>query len=257
MWTSRAGRDLIALRFGKTRGLSTVQLYLRRWGMTPQKPLARARERSPAAIAAWLAQHYPAIAKRAKAEGAAICWGDETGVPSRLGGWGGETGISNQDQIGRCYAPRGQTPVVVRTARRVTQSMISAVSNRGLLRFMFYEAALNADRFIAFLRRLIKDAGQKVFLIVDHLKVHHASKVTTWAAGHAHEIELFYLPADAPEHNPDEYLNNDLKQKLRQQPQPATQDALVTNTRAVLRAIQRSPRRIQAYFTPPAVRYAA
>jgi len=57
---------------------------------------------------------------------------------------------------------------------------------------MFYEGALNADRFIAFLRRLAKDAGQKVFLIVDNLKVHHASKVKTWVAGHAHEIELFY-----------------------------------------------------------------
>ena len=67
-----------------------------------------------------------------------------------------------------------------------------------------------------------------------------------------HEIELFYLPAYAPDHNPDEYLNNDLKQKLRQQPQPATQDELIKNTRAVLRAIQRSPRRIQAYFKPPA-----
>ena len=54
LWTSRAVRDLIALRFGKTLGLSTVQLYLQRWGMTPQKPLARARERQPAAIAAWL-----------------------------------------------------------------------------------------------------------------------------------------------------------------------------------------------------------
>ena len=59
-----------------------------------------------------------------------------------------------------------------------------------------------------------------MFLIVDNLKVHHASKVKAWAAGHRHEIELFYLPAYAPEHNPDEYLNNDLKQKLRQQPQP-------------------------------------
>ena len=77
LWTSRAVRDLIALRFGKTLGLSTVQLYLQRWDMTPQKPLARARERSPAAMAAWLEQHYPAIAKRAKAEGAAIYWGDE------------------------------------------------------------------------------------------------------------------------------------------------------------------------------------
>jgi transposase len=244
LWTSRAVRDLIALRFAKTLGLSTVQLYLQRWGMTPQKPLTRARERRPAVVAAWLEQHYPAIAKRAKAEGAAIYWGDETG-------------ISNQDQIGRSYAPKGQTPVIVRTARRVSQSMISAVSNRGLMRFMFYEGALNADRFIAFLRRLSKDAGQKVFLIVDNLKVHHAAKVKTWVAAHAHEIELFYLPAYAPDHNPDEYLNNDLKQKLRQQPQPISQEELIKNTRAVLRAIQRSPRRIQGYFTPPAVRYAA
>ena len=71
------------------------------------------------------------------------------------------------------------------------------------------------------------------------------AKVKTWVADHAHEIELFYLPAYAPDHNPDEYLNNDLKQKLRQQPQPATKDELIKNTRAVLRAIQRSPQRIQ------------
>ena len=43
------------------------------------------------------------------------------------------------------------------------------------MRFMLYEGALNADRFIAFLWRLSKDAGQKVFLIVDNLEVHHAS----------------------------------------------------------------------------------
>jgi transposase len=244
LWTSRAVRELIERRFAKRLGLSTVQLYLERWGMTPQKPLARAKERSPAAIAAWLETTYPAIAKRAKAEQAMIYWGDETG-------------ISNQDQIGRSYAPKGRTPVVARTARRITQSMISAVSNRGLMRFMMYEGALNADRFIAFLRRLIKDAGRKVFLIVDNLKVHHASKVRTWVSNHAHEIELFYLPAYAPDHNPGEYLNNDLKQKLRQQPQPGSRDELSKSTRAVLRAIQRSPARIRAYFTPQPVRYAA
>jgi len=244
LWTSRAVRDLILLRLGKRLGLSTVQLYLQRWGMTPQKPLARAKERSPAAIQAWLEQDYPAIAKRAKAEGAVIYWGDETG-------------ISNQDQIGRSYAPKGRTPAVARTARRITQSMISAVSNRGLMRFMLYDGALNADRFIAFLRRLIKDAGQKVLLIVDNLKVHHAHKVKSWVAVHANDIELCYLPAYAPDHNPDEYLNNDLKQKLRQQPQPGSKDELLKGTRAVLRAIQRSPQRIQAYFKPPSVSYAA
>ena len=171
--------------------------------------------------------------------------------------WGDETGISNHDQIGRSYAPRGKTPVVARSAKRVSQSMISAVSNRGLMRFMLYDSALNADRFIAFLRRLIKDAGQKVVLIVDNLKVHKAGKVMAWIKSHAHEIELCYLPSYAPDHNPDEYLNNDLKQKLRQQPQPASKEELVTGTRRVLRTSQRSPERIKAYFIPPPVRYAA
>lgn len=245
LWTSRAVRELIERRFDKRLGLSTVQLYLRRWGMTPQKPLARARERVPAAIRAWLETDYPAIARRARAEKAVIYWGDETG-------------ISNQDQIGRSYAPRGATPVVPRQARRLAQSMISAISNRGLMRFMLYDGALDADRFIAFLRRLTRDAGQqKVFLIVDNLRVHHAKKVTAWVASHAHEIELFYLPAYAPDHNPDEYLNNDLKQKLRQQPQPGSKTELARATRTVLRAIQRSPERIRAYFTPTPVKYAA
>ena len=63
--------------------------------------------------------------------------------------WGDETGISNQDQIGRSYAPRGRTPVVARTAKRITQSMISAVSKRGLMRFRLHQGALTADRFLA------------------------------------------------------------------------------------------------------------
>jgi transposase len=244
LWTSRAVRELIGQRLGKRLGLTAVQLYLQRWGLTPQKPLVRAKQRQPAAIAAWLATSYPAIARRAKAVRAVIYWGDETG-------------ISNQDQIGRSYAPKGQTPVVARTAKRISQSMISAVSNRGLMRFMLYEGALNADRFIAFLRRLVRDAGRKVILIVDNLKVHKAHKVQAWVASHAHEIELYYLPSYAPDHNPTEYLNNDLKQQLRQQPQASSEQELIERTRSVLRAIQRSPDRLQAYFRPKPVRYAA
>lgn len=244
LWTSRAVRELIARRLGKQLGLTAVQLHLQRWGLTPQKPLVRAKQRSPAAIQAWLEQDYPAIARRVKATRAVICWGDETG-------------ISNQDQIGRSYAPKGQTPVIARSATRITRSMISAVSNRGLMRFMLYEGALNADRFIAFLRRLIQDAGRKVMLIVDNLKVHKAARVTAWVTSHVREIELFYLPSYAPDHNPSEYLNNDLKQQLRQQPQPGSAEELSKRTRSVLRAIQRSPDRVRAYFRPAPVGYAA
>src|SRR3954471_24496356 len=86
LWTSRAVRELIERRFAKRLGLTAVQAYLRRWGLTPQEPLVRARQRQPAAIAAWLGWDYPAIAERARAAKAVIYWGDETG-------------ISNQDQV--------------------------------------------------------------------------------------------------------------------------------------------------------------
>lgn len=158
-----------------------MHLYLRRWEFTPQQPLTRARQRSDAAIAAWLQRDYPKIARRARQERALIYWGDETG-------------ISNQDQIGRGYAPKGQTPVVHKTAKKLATSMISAVNNRGLMRFMCFAGALNAALFIVFLRRLIASGSGKLFLIVDNLRVHHAVKVRRWVEAHRGEIELLFLP---------------------------------------------------------------
>ena len=95
LWGREAVRDLVQTRFGVRLALRTVSDYLRRWGFTPQRPIKRARERQDAAVQAWLAEHYPKIAARAKAEGAAIHWGDETG-------------ISNQAVYGRSFAPKGQ-----------------------------------------------------------------------------------------------------------------------------------------------------
>ena len=136
LWSREAGRDLVRARFSVTLAIRPVGDDLRRlstsstsrrgigpegpMGFTPQRPLVRAKERQPAAIAAWLATSYPAIARRARATRAVIYWGDETG-------------ISNQDRVGRSYAPKGQTPVIARTAERITRSMIAAVSNRGLM----------------------------------------------------------------------------------------------------------------------------
>ena len=92
---------------------------------------------------------------------------------------------------------------------------------------------------------------------MDNLEVHKAGKVQAWVESHRHEIELCYLPSYAPDHDPSEYLNNDLKRQLRQQPQPDTKEELTKRARSVLRAIQRSPRRVRAYFRPEPVRYAA
>ena len=78
-----------------------------------------------------------------------------------------------------------------------------------------------------------------------------------WLAQHKDEIEIFYLPAYAPEHNPDEYLNNDLKQTIKNKPRARTRDDLVATTSSILKSIQRRPDRVKSYFHVKHVRYAA
>ncbi len=78
-----------------------------------------------------------------------------------------------------------------------------------------------------------------------------------WLAQHGQEIEVFYLPAYAPEHNPDEYLNNDLKQTIRNKPRAETRDDLAATTSSILRSIQNRPHRVKSYFHAKHVRYAA
>ena len=244
LWGREAVRELARARFSVRLALRTVSDYLRRWRFTPQRPIRRALERQDAAIQAWLAEHYPKIAARAKAEGAVIHWGDETG-------------ISNQAVYGRSFAPKGQTPVLRRPATRRTLSMISAVTNRGTLRFMLYEGALNAGLFLAFLQRLVRSAAGKVFLIVDNLQVHKAGKIQAWVAARRDQIELFFLPAYAPEHNPDEFLHSDLKRHLGRRPAAKDKAGLESRLRGYLRRLQRQPDRVRAFFQAPTTRYAA
>ena len=243
LWTAQAVRELIHKKLGKTLGLSTMQLYLKRWGFTSQKLLTRATQCDPQKIAAWLEQDYPSIAARAKRDKAVIYWSDETG-------------ICNQDQIGKGYAPKGQTPILTQTGQKFSTSMIAAVSNRGLMRFKLYKGALNVAIFIDFIASH-QGREAKGFLIVDNLRVHHAKAVQDWLARHKVEIEIFYLPAYAPEHNPDEYLNNDLKQTIKNKPRAKTRDDLVAATSSILKSIQKRPDRVKSYFHAKHVRYAA
>ena len=201
LWTRLAVGELVRQKFGIRLPVRTIGHYLKRWGFTPQKPIRKAYEQRPEAVRAWLKEEYPAIAERAKSHGAEIHWGDETGLRS-------------DDFRGRGYAPKGQTPVARVPSRRESLSMISTVTNKGKVRWMVYGGALNGKILIRFLERLIKDAGRKVFLILDNLRVHHSKVVQAWLARQREVIEVFFLPSYSPELNPDECLNADLKRTV-------------------------------------------
>lgn len=201
LWTRKAVQELIAHQFEIKLPIRTIGEYLKRWGYTPQKPLKKAYEQKPEVVKKWLEEKYPGIKERARIEKADIYWGDETG-------------LSSEDNRGRGYSPKGKTPVRFGTGARFSTSMISAIANQGQCRFMIYKGGLKIETFLIFLKRLIKDVKKKVFLIVDNLKVHHAKIVQEWLKENREKIEVFFLPPYTPEHNPDEYLNQDVKSSL-------------------------------------------
>ena len=88
------------------------------------------------------------------------------------------------------------------------------MANKGELRWMVVDGAVKAPDLVRFLRRLIRDARRKVFLILDRLQVHRARLTRDWLAEHRSDIEAFYLPSYSPELNPDEGVNADLKQAV-------------------------------------------
>lgn len=244
LWTREVVQLLIKKRYRLEMPIRTVGEYLKRWGFTPQKPAKRAYEQRPKEVQKWLDETYPEIKRRAKAENAEINWCDETGVQT----------APNRE---RGYSPKGLTPVALFSAKRTRISMISAITNGGQARFMLYGKSMNSDLLIAFMKRLIKAAGRKVFLVLDNLRVHHCSAVKEWLEKNRELIEVFYLPSYSPDLNPDEYLNNSLKRSVHSGLTARTERDLKKKTRSFMKRLQKRPQQVRSYFKHSKIAYAA
>ena len=245
LWSRGAVGQLIEQEFGIKLQVRSIGKYLTRWGFTPQKPIKRAYEQSPAAVQAWLEGEYPAIEQRARAEGGEIHWGDETA-------------LVNTDVRGRSFSPAGKTPVAMAVGgTRHKLSMIATVTNQGKTRWMIIDEAFDAEKLIEFLQALTQDAGKKVFLILDNLRVHHSRLVKAWVAERHNQIELFYLPSYSPQLNPEERLNADLKQEIGKRVPVRTKAKLREAANDHMAMLEQNPERVVAYFQDRRVRYAA
>ena len=244
LWTRQAVRQLILQEFGLRLPIRTVGEYLRRWGLTPQRPVRHAVRQEPEEVRRWLEDEYPALAARAKAEGAEIQWGDEMGVAAEA---------ARQ----RGYAPRNEPPEQPVSGKRFRVNMISTITNEGKLRFMLYEGKMTGALFVLFLTRLLVGATQKIILIVDRLNVHASEEVQVWLYEHQDRLEIVGLPRYAPERNPDEYLNNDVKGNLNTDGPAATKEELTSKLRRFMQHLAKLPEHVEAYFEHPKVAYAA
>ena len=242
LWTRQIVAALIAQRFGVTMGVTAVGRLLAELDITPQKPLRRAYERDPVAIAKWKRQTFPALRARAKQRGAKMFFLDEAGVRS--------------DQVlGRTWGLRGQTPEVPTSGKRQSVSAISAVNALGEFWFEIYTERLNASGFIALLKHFMRRRRTPVFLVLDGHPAHIAKSVADYVQSLKGRLELHFLPGYAPELNPDEFVWNHLKHQGVSKKPLLRNESLRQRVHADLTEIRSQPALVRSFFKAPSVAY--
>jgi transposase len=243
LWTRRIVQRLIGEKFGIELGLTAVGRLLARLEITPQKPLRRAYERDPAAVALWVRRTYPALKKRAKRLGAKVFFLDEAGFQS-------------DPVLGRTYGLKGQTPVVRTSGQRQSLNVISAVNARGEFWAATYTGKLDAESFVVFLEHFLLGRTGQVFLVVDGHPAHKAKRVKDCVQRLAGRLELHFLPPYAPDLNPDEFVWSYMKTNGVSKKPLKQNESLQKRIAADLEEIGKNRRLVRSFFCAQSVAYA-
>ena len=242
LWTRAVVADLIERKFGIRLGLTAIGELLARLNLTPQKPLQRAYQRDPAAIERWQRETYPAIARRAKAEGGEVFFWDESGFRA--------------DTVhGRTWGIRGSTPVVARPGQRQAISAASAVNAKGGFWFCIYEGGLTAELFVRLLRKMMRHWMTPVHLVVDGLPAHKTKLVKDYVQSMKGRLTLHFLPGYAPELNPDELVWSHIKRTGVARTPLRKGERLQDKIKAQLARIKQAPQLVRSFFRAPSVAY--
>jgi transposase len=242
LWTRQIVQVLVLERFVVRLSLASIGAMLARLGLTAQKPLQRAYQRDPQAIELWQREAYPAIAKRARKEGAEIFFWDESGFRA--------------DSVhGKTWAKRGQTPVVNRPGQRQSISAASAVNSKGAFWFQTYQGALTGELFVQLLQKLMHRRKKAVHLVVDGLPAHKKAAVKQYVASTHGKLTLHFLPGYAPDLNPDELVWSHTKRTGVARRPLQKGEKLEERVNEQLQAVADNPSLVRSFFGHPSVAY--
>jgi len=170
--------------------------------------------------------------------------------------WLDETGARNSSNYIRGYAPRGITPTLPIASHHIGVNMISAITNKGKIRYHFYRGKFNQQIYIDFLTRLVKTTDKKPFVIVDNSSTHRGLLAKEWKEKNEKSIKIFNLPSYAPHLNPVEYLNNNLKRVMLYKGYSVNENEVEKKAKSIIRSIQSTQNRVVSFFDNENVKYA-
>jgi transposase len=158
-----------------------------------------------------------------------------------------ETGHSFRIRPGTTWARRGLTPVLRRVSQRREVSSVVAVTPDGRLYARHFGTSVSSSTVILALRYVRRQIGTPLLVVWDRLNAHRSRATTDFISAHARDFAVAYLPAYAPELNPEEQCNACVKRALANA-LPDTVDDLHRLARREFRRLQHRPDMIVNFF---------
>jgi transposase len=200
-WNSVLIRVLIWREFGVLYNRHYVSTLLHNLGFSFQKARFVSDHLDTAQRLAWLQDTWPAIFRAAKRRGGLILFEDEASFAQ----WG---------SLSYTWARRGQQPEVPTSGKRKGYKVFGAIEYfSGRLFSQGLEGRFNSEQYQAFLRMLMAQTTEHLFVIHDGARYHTSASTQAFLATHSDRITAEPLPSYSPDYNPIEYLWKKTKQR--------------------------------------------
>jgi transposase len=242
LWSRAIVAAFVLERFDVVLSVTSVGTMLKRLGLTVQKPLKRAYQRNPEAIAKWTQETFPVIAAQAKSENADIYFWDESGFRA-------------DSVYGKTWAVKGQTPVVQVPGQRQSISAASAVNSKGGFWFATYQGATDAEVFVELLQKMMHKRKRPIHLVVDGLPAHKRQIVKEYVQSTNGKLTMHFLPGYAPDLNPDELVWSHAKRSAAKRGPLKSGEKLQARVDEELSKIKKNPALVRQFFKHPTVSY--
>ena len=134
-----------------------------------------------------------------------------------------------------------------RVSKRREVSSVVAITPDGRLYARHFRTSISSRCVILALRYVRRKIGTPLLVIWDRLNAHRSRATTDFIASHAQDYAVAYLPAYAPELNPEEQCNALVKCAMANA-LPGSVDDLHRLARREFRRLQSRPEMIVSFF---------
>ena len=126
-----------------------------------------------------------------------------------------EFGLSFSEPVSFTWAPRGQTPVLKRLGKyRREVSTMAALTISGKVYKRHFAGSINSEKIIVGLEHVRRYVRKPFILIWDRSRTHRSKRVEQYLLDHP-DIHVEFLPAYAPELNPEEFCHGNVKRRIK------------------------------------------